>query len=83
MLKAKSRFLRGEKWSRPDAVGTVGQSTCMPHVVHDAMKACWLLACPRGLSDAIQDNTERFKARRSDVTRYDTRRYGTTNDIKR
>jgi hypothetical protein len=35
-----------EKWSRRGAAGMVGQSTCMPHVVHDANKVCWLLACP-------------------------------------
>jgi hypothetical protein len=44
--KAKSRYLRREKWSRPGAVGMVGQSTCMPHVVHDVNKACRMLACP-------------------------------------
>jgi hypothetical protein len=49
--KAKSRFVRREKWSRPGAVGMVGQSTCMTHVVHDVKKACWLLACPGGLPD--------------------------------
>jgi hypothetical protein len=38
--KAKSGFLRREKWSRPGFVGMVGQSTCMPHVVHDVNKAC-------------------------------------------
>jgi hypothetical protein len=49
--KAKSRYLRREKWSRPGAVGIVGHSTCMPHVAPDANKACWLLACSEGLLD--------------------------------
>jgi hypothetical protein len=46
VVKAKSRHLRREKWSRPGAVGILGLSTCMPHVAHDVPKACWLIACP-------------------------------------
>jgi hypothetical protein len=37
--------------ARPGAVGMIGQSACMPHIVHDVNKACWLLACPEGLLD--------------------------------
>jgi hypothetical protein len=51
--KANSRFLRREKWSRPGAVGIVGLSTCMPHVVHHEKQACWLLACSGGLRDSL------------------------------
>jgi hypothetical protein len=49
--EAKSRFSRREKWYRHGAVGTTGQSTCMPHVAHNVNKVCWLLACSEELLD--------------------------------